>query len=173
MKHFAPPHKQYGATLFVALILLLILTILAVASKREATLEARITGNLLEQKRLSAAAEAGLREGERALAALVAPAETCIANDTRVCITGLADTYNSNFSASNAYSSATLNRSSRWYVRDSGLISSPTPDCFLTGKGCTNYYEVNSQSFHGANTAGKNCGADALCMRSVRAVIFN
>ncbi|GIZ72346.1 pilus assembly PilX family protein [Aquipseudomonas alcaligenes] len=92
MKHFAPPHKQYGATLFVALILLLILTILAVASMREATLEARITGNLLEQKRLSAAAEAGLREGERALAALVAPAETCIANDTRVCITGLADT---------------------------------------------------------------------------------
>ncbi|MFI8381761.1 PilX N-terminal domain-containing pilus assembly protein [Pseudomonas sp. NPDC079086] len=60
-----PNTKQNGATLIVALIMLLIITILAVGSMREVTLESRITANTIEQKRLLNLADSGLREAER------------------------------------------------------------------------------------------------------------
>lgn len=56
--------KQQGATLIIALVFLLILTTLAVTNMREVALEARITGNLIDQKQLFNASEAGLRDGE-------------------------------------------------------------------------------------------------------------
>lgn len=56
--------RQRGATLLVALVMLLILTILAVSSMRGVVLESRITGNRAETQRLQTAAEAALREGE-------------------------------------------------------------------------------------------------------------
>ncbi len=55
---------QRGATLLVALVMLLILTVLAVSSMRGVVLESRITGNRAESQRLQTAAEAALREGE-------------------------------------------------------------------------------------------------------------
>ncbi|PAU88502.1 pilus assembly protein PilX [Pseudomonas sp. WN033] len=60
------PHhyQQRGAALVIALVFLLILTTLAITNMREVTLEARITGNLVDQKQLFNAAEAGLRDGE-------------------------------------------------------------------------------------------------------------
>ena len=49
MKHAVHfPKQQRGAVLFIALIMLLVITVLAVSSMREVTLEARITGNFLE-----------------------------------------------------------------------------------------------------------------------------
>lgn len=57
------PKRQDGATLFIALIILLVVTLLAVSSVREVTLESRMTGIFIEQQRLLNAAEAGLREG--------------------------------------------------------------------------------------------------------------
>jgi type IV pilus assembly protein PilX len=63
------PSRQRGATLFIALIMLLLITLLAVNSMRGTTLEAKITGNLIEQKRATNAAEAALRVGERRLLA--------------------------------------------------------------------------------------------------------
>ena len=62
------PSKQRGATLFFALIMLLLITLLAVNGMRGTTLEAKITGNLIEQKHATNAAEAALRTGERRLA---------------------------------------------------------------------------------------------------------
>lgn len=59
-----PHHHQHGAALVIALVFLLILTTLAITNMREVTLEARITGNLVDQKQLFNAAEAGLRDGE-------------------------------------------------------------------------------------------------------------
>ena len=56
--------RQRGATLLVALVMLLILTVLAVSSMRGVVLESRITGNRAETQRLQTAAEAALREGE-------------------------------------------------------------------------------------------------------------
>lgn len=68
------PMRQNGATLFVALIMLLIITVLALSSVREATLETRITGNFTDQQKLINLAEAGLREGENLMTARHKPA---------------------------------------------------------------------------------------------------
>lgn len=57
-------HRQQGATLLVALVMLLILTVLAVSSMRGVVLESRITGNRAENLRLQTAADAALKEGE-------------------------------------------------------------------------------------------------------------
>lgn len=56
--------RQQGATLLVALIMLLALTILAVSNMRGVTLESRITANRVEASRLQNLADAALREGE-------------------------------------------------------------------------------------------------------------
>lgn len=57
-------NRQQGATLLVALVMLLILTVLAVSSMRGVVLESRITGNRAENLRLQTAADAALKEGE-------------------------------------------------------------------------------------------------------------
>ncbi|EQM78349.1 PilX N-terminal domain-containing pilus assembly protein [Stutzerimonas stutzeri] len=58
------PSKERGATLLVALVMLLIMTVLAVSSMRGVVLESRITGNRAENLRLQGAANAALREAE-------------------------------------------------------------------------------------------------------------
>jgi len=57
-------NRQQGATLLVALVMLLIVTVLAVSSMRGVVLESRITGNRAENLRLQTAADAALKEGE-------------------------------------------------------------------------------------------------------------
>ncbi|MGK4383484.1 PilX N-terminal domain-containing pilus assembly protein [Pseudomonas sp. s4] len=69
------PKKERGATLFIALIMLLVITLLALSGARETTLEGRITGNLSEQQQLINYAEAALREGEKRLTASNKPLE--------------------------------------------------------------------------------------------------
>lgn len=64
-------HRQRGATLLISLILLLIITVLAISSMREVTLEERIVGNLRDQQAAFNGAESALREGEVRLAASI------------------------------------------------------------------------------------------------------
>ena len=52
------PARERGATLLVALVMLLIMTVLAVSSMRGVVLESRITGNRAENLRLQEAASA-------------------------------------------------------------------------------------------------------------------
>ncbi len=170
------PAQQQGASLFIALIILLLVTLLAVTSMRGVVLEARITGNLLEQKRLSSAAESALRESEKRIANHPRPLDMCLPGGTEIiCIKELAADYTVNFDSATAYSgfdgNTELKRKAYWYIRDTGIISSTDPECFLTGKNCTSYYEVNGQ----ATTANAiaNCGADALCIRSVVATLYD
>lgn len=63
------PGRQCGAVLLIAMIMLLVLTLLATSSMREATLQSRISGVVGEEKLALNAAESALREGERKLAA--------------------------------------------------------------------------------------------------------
>ncbi|WP_457980099.1 PilX N-terminal domain-containing pilus assembly protein [Ectopseudomonas composti] len=56
---------QQGVSLLIAMVFLLIITVLAIANMREVSLEARITGNMIEQKQLLNIAEASVRDGER------------------------------------------------------------------------------------------------------------
>ncbi len=76
-----PLSTQRGATLFVALIMLLIVTLLALSGARETTLETRITGNFVEQQQLLNDAEAALREGERQLTQGIRPLEPACSGD--------------------------------------------------------------------------------------------
>jgi type IV pilus assembly protein PilX len=57
--------QQSGVTLIIAIVFLLVMTVLGIASMRGVSLESRITANLKQQKILTAAAEAGLRMGEQ------------------------------------------------------------------------------------------------------------
>lgn len=63
----APAHRQRGATLVVVLILLLVMTLLGLASLRSTVLEERMTSNLLDRSLGFQVAEAGLREAEATL----------------------------------------------------------------------------------------------------------
>lgn len=63
----APARRQRGATLVVVLILLLVMTLLGLASLRSTVLEERMTSNLLDRSLGFQVAEAGLREAEAAL----------------------------------------------------------------------------------------------------------
>lgn len=67
--------KQQGSTLIVALVLILVVTLLAVSSVKESTLESRMTGIMLDNQTLTSYAEAALREGELKLTSRGKPAE--------------------------------------------------------------------------------------------------
>lgn len=69
------PNGQRGATLLVALVLLLVITLLAVSSTRESALETRITGNFVAQQKQLNYTEAVLREGEGLMTAPIKPRE--------------------------------------------------------------------------------------------------
>lgn len=64
------PHTQQGVVLVVALILLLILTLLGLASVQSTSLQEKMAGNQRAQQLAFEAAEAALRQGETSLAGL-------------------------------------------------------------------------------------------------------
>lgn len=179
--------QQRGATLILALIILLVISFLAVSSMREVGLEAKITGNVLEQKRLFSAAEAGLREGENRFAATAKPPETCTGTlvASNPCLKNQAQDYATAFTnaASYVYSgsggSTTSPRSTRWYVRavNAGGLNNEAedPEYGNYAKGIGKYYyEINSQSWNpGSGTAATTCTVDVVCLRSVIARVYN
>ncbi|TWI54862.1 type IV pilus assembly protein PilX [Pseudomonas duriflava] len=63
----ASPKRQQGATLLIALIMLLLITLIATSSMRITTQQTHVSGNLAERTRAFNAAESALREGERRL----------------------------------------------------------------------------------------------------------
>lgn len=66
--------SQRGATLIVALILLLILTLVGVAGMQDTTLQEKMVGNMRDRNLAFQAAEASLRAGEKYLQAATVPA---------------------------------------------------------------------------------------------------
>ncbi|MEN0106706.1 MAG: PilX N-terminal domain-containing pilus assembly protein [Pseudomonas sp.] len=187
-KHFNPlpsKHQQQGATLFIALMLLLIITVLAVSNMREVTMETRLTGNLVEQKRLMSAAESGLREAEKRFSRTSVPPERCTSDSSNSpCSIADATSYNTNFSNSLRYQgidgNTTLERNTHWYVNTvndgaaQGEAKNPEYGNMLAGIGVF-YYEMNSQSYKSdsAITAAASCGENVTCLRSVFAKRYN
>lgn len=80
-----PPRQQRGVALVVVLILLLIMTLLGLASLRSTLLEERMTGNLFDRSLAFQAAEAGLRQGEVVAATLGSPPTGSTCNAAGVC----------------------------------------------------------------------------------------
>ena len=172
--------RQRGAVLFVALVMLLLITLAAVGGMRGMQLEGRMTGNRLEQQRLMSAAESALREGEGRLRKSNRALDNCTSGTTP-CFTAQATSYTTNFSSSNLYSgmdgNTSLLRSARWYLRyianncKGGAGGSGNSYLSKGQVGCTYYYEVNSQAYKGT-ASSIACGADALCLRSTFGLVI-
>lgn len=80
-------NKQKGASLFVALIMLVVLTILAVSSMRGVVLESRITGSMVLDSKLFNQAETTLSDIENRIDLLQAPMQSCTNNNNdSICI---------------------------------------------------------------------------------------
>lgn len=147
------PHRQRGATLMIALMMLLIITLLAISSMRETTLEARMTGSVIEQKRLFNSAESGLRDAEKRFAELISAPDKC-AKDMDIqllCILDRAPTYVPNFSGSVKYRGSDgetePDRVTQWHALLTPLSDDPN-GLALTGHGKF-YYEINSNARNG------------------------
>lgn len=172
--------RQRGAVLFVALVMLLVLTLLAVGGMREMQLEGRMTGNRLELQRLTSAAESALREGEGRVSGNSRALEACASSSASPCYTGLASSYAADFSSAKTYAgldgATSLPRNARWYLRYIGNSckggSGGSANAYLSKgqAGCTYYYEVNAQAYKDSATTG--CAANTLCLRSSTALVI-
>lgn len=179
------PRKQNGAVLFIGLIMLLVITMLAVTSMREVTLESRITGNVIEQKRLTNEAESTLRGAERAIFQRGAPLDLC-GTAAGLCYNEDASSssakYGANFNNANTYhglykvnsdgTTGPLYRKAKWYARYISSDCTGATDALTGGSpGCSNYYEINAQASSKNNAATDECGGSSLCLRSTISVL--
>lgn len=168
--------RQNGAVLLVALVFLLIITTLAVTNMREVALDSRITSNLIDQKQLFNAAEAGLTDGQYRTIGTRVPipgdyspytalqplnATDACSNDkyTDPCLLNIDPTYPQDFTNSAKLKSYSpdehteFNENISWYALptppDGGQGESENPEYgnMLMGMG-TFRYEVNSRSDH-------------------------
>jgi len=73
MRNVTPLHRMQGATLIVALIMLLLIAIIGFGAMQTTTMEEKMSGNLRDSNLAFQAAEAGLRDREEWLNALVTP----------------------------------------------------------------------------------------------------
>ncbi|WP_312270362.1 PilX N-terminal domain-containing pilus assembly protein [Pseudomonas sp.] len=76
------PHRQRGATLLIALIMLLLITLIATSSMHTTTLQTHVSGNVAERTRAFNAAESALREGERRLLDMSSKNETLFSSSS-------------------------------------------------------------------------------------------
>lgn len=67
--HMPAPRRERGAVLIISLILLVLITLIGVASLRNVVLEAKMASNFYDRSLAFQAAEAGLRAGEAVAAA--------------------------------------------------------------------------------------------------------
>jgi len=148
------PTRQDGSTLFVALIMLLVITLLALSGARETTLESRITGNFIEQQKLLNDAEATLREGEKQLTLSNKPVEPSCASDDSYCLLNPPGgaSYSQSFTSSRGYVLVSGDTSTnRWYAipapsgATEGQAENPEYGNMMLGIG-TFRYEVNTVS---------------------------
>ncbi|WP_341960072.1 PilX N-terminal domain-containing pilus assembly protein [Pseudomonas sp. RC10] len=148
-------HRQTGATLLVAIMMLLIITLLALSSMRGVSLESRITGNLKNQKTLFNAAEGALRIGENSVSYTKAPSLDSVCTAASCVRWGLKDlTATAGKDTPPRFTTGDLNNVTsvttnyavkvQWYVVDLGnLVGSSQGNDFATGKG-PHHYEVNA-----------------------------
>lgn len=147
--------RQSGATLLVAIMMLLIITLLALSSMRGVSLESRITGNLKMQKTLFNAAEAALRIGENSISRTVPASASSVCNSTFCLRWSLADLAipaskdtPTRFTTADGNNVTALANSYdvkvQWYVVDLGNLGGLSlGNGAATGYGF-HYYEVNA-----------------------------
>lgn len=147
------PTRQKGSTLFVALIMLLVITLLALSGARETTLESRITGNFIQQQKLLNDAEATLREGEKQLTLSNKPIEPSCTTGDSYCFRDEDASYDQTFdSGALTYAFVSGNNiTNKWYAipapsgATEGQAENPEYGNMMLGIG-TFRYEVNAVS---------------------------
>lgn len=169
------PNRQTGAALFIALIMLLVITLLALSGARETTLESRITGNFIEQQRLLNYAEGALREGEGRLTDVSKPVEpNCTGS---YCFRDEQAANTQSFGTALAYVPVT-NESTHemnWYAvpAPSGAVEgqseNPEYGNMMLGIG-TFRYEINAEALNSNDPDGKERKVN---LRSTTAKVFN
>lgn len=140
------PKRQRGVALIVVLILLLVVTLLGLASMRGTLLEERMSGNLYDRSLSFQAAERALREGE----ALVRTGATDLGQDcsesTTACV--IPDAVSGDFSScttcSTFWTSAT--------VADSGDLAAGRPQYYIQRMAQTTTNQELGQSSSAAST---------------------
>jgi len=146
---------QTGATLLVAIMMLLVITLLALSSMRGVSLESRITGNLKMQKTLFNAAEGALRIGENSISSAAPPSASSVCSSTfclrwslaELAVPASKDTP-TRFTTADSNNVTTVANNYdvkvQWYVVDLGnLVGYSQGDCGARGCGF-HYYEVNA-----------------------------
>lgn len=169
--HQFPRHER-GAALFIALIMLLVITLLALSGARETALENRITGNMAEQQNLVNYGEAALRQGERLLTSPAKPREQ---NDCTgsYCFLKNQPAYVQSFTKSLSYSPVTGESSKqvKWYAipapsgATQGQAENPEYGNMMLGIG-TFRYEINAEATNTETGQKAN-------LRSTTAKVFN
>lgn len=185
----APRRRQSGASLFIALIILLLVTVFALSSTRETALESRITANYIEQQRLLNGAEAGLRDGESWMVSPIRPLDptaSCAAASPNTvpapCLLSLRNnvpTYSVLFATSNLSrpyypkdgTQADSAMPVRWYAlpapNGGASAQNENPESLQQAQGTGTFrYEINSKA---ATTATGN----ATYLRSTTAKYFD
>lgn len=156
----ASGRSQQGAILFVSLIILLVISVLAISSVRQSSLEARITGSVTEEKRLFNSAESALRNTEESLSESLLPPDRCPADatvDALPCVWNkTANSYAQDFSDAMSYtgngvtpSTQTTSVARYMIAAPSGNIGgqsiNPEYGSMMLGNG-TFFYEMNSRA---------------------------
>lgn len=179
MKRPGDRFLQRGASLFVALILLLIMTMLALSGVRSAVVESRIAGRSAAQQRLFNDAEAGLRIAEARVGAYSATSLNALAMSCtqQMCMPYRDAAHSGGYSTPRFAagdevatetrlsdgSSVSQRPSVKWYVAlIGGGADCVSTECTAGGKGGTFLYEVNS-------CAGDCVGNGSQKLRSVYA----
>lgn len=179
MRSRAPSKSQQrGAALFVAMIMLMLMLLMAVVGMRTVTLESRIAGNMLESQRLQETADGALREGERVIqkygislaqcatdaSSTLTAGKPCFIAEARTDLLGLGTNYSISTAATGFEKPYGY-----WYPRYVSTVcpkgSSATAALESANTGCTEFYELNAQAT-AAKDGAKECGPDALCLRS-------
>jgi len=187
MRYLAYPRKmpqhQRGATLIVALIMLVLMLMLAVTGMRSITVETRIAAHMLEYRQLFEVADGSLRDGEHALTLGPdklwegAKVPSCAPNapplDASENPCWIADAkedpnkLNTDWTRV-AQASGFAKPYGYWYPRRIGIDCRETGEANValmeSGPGCYEIYEVNAQATH--KNQAQDCGTDALCLRS-------
>ena len=174
--------SQQGATLVVALVMLLLVLLLGISGMRVITEQTRITANVIEQRRLSNAAEGALRAGERLITHYAKSLTQCSDGRTPAVDTtngkappchqgdAMSDGYGLKalFEAKKSAQVLGFERQAYWYPRYITTVCpkghSATSALDASAIGCTEFYEVNAQAT--PQKDAQACGANAYCLRS-------
>ena len=123
-------NKQHGVSLTIVLILLLIMTLLGLASMRGALMQERMSANQFDRSLGFQAAETGLRTAEARLQTPPAESLFTAACSTGLCATPVAgsiDRWNNAATVWTSVAASGTNPPSRYIIEDMGRTEIPNP----------------------------------------------